>query len=115
MSDRTWEAIAREAQVYRDASISRVQPGVPNIPLLGESFDCSRLPRRLLPRREVEVTEALTEDIVSALAERKYTAYEVTVAFLRRAVIAQSAVHNIVSLKQPALTPADQLRYRAPP
>lgn len=115
MSDRTWEAVAREAQSCRDASIRRVRPSVPDISLSNESFDNSSLPRRLLPQGENEITEAPPERIVKALAEERYTAVEVTTAFLRRAVIAQSAVLNIVCFKQAVLTLADELCYGASP
>ncbi len=114
MSDMTWKAIARQAQDYLHASIDRVQPRVPDIPLPpDESSDSTSLPKRLLPVKEVEITEAPVERLVLALAEKRYTAFEVTTAFLRRAVIAQSAVLCSPSFMQATLTVADELPYRA--
>ena len=92
MSEPAWESVAKEAQDHLHASISRVRPSLGSTKLPRESLNCSGLPKQLLSPLELEITETAPEHLVSALAKKKHSAVEVATAFLRRAVIAQSAV-----------------------
>ena len=111
MSERTWKAIAREAQDHLHASISRVQPSVPKISPSSDTLDYSGLPKSYLSPKELKITETPTEHLVSALAEKSYSAVEVTRAFLRRAVIAQSAVFDNISFMHAKLISVDELHH----
>lgn len=114
MSEPTWKAVAKGAQDYLQASIDRVRPVVQDLPHLVQALDCSGLPKKLLSAKEVEITETSTENLVSALAKRKYNAVEVVSAFLRRAVIAQHAVLDDPSPQHARMTFTDQLCHRTP-
>ena len=93
MSQRTWQDVAKEAQEYRDASISRVQPAVPTVPK-DLPLDRTDISKYLLPTEEVIITQTAPEDLVLSLATGKLTCTAVTTAFLRRAGIAQALVCN---------------------
>lgn len=88
---RPWRDIAREAQQYRDASIARVQPELPQLP---ENLpkNVTKIPGTVLYWEEIKITEMLPEDLLSALASGELTAVAVTTAFLRRASLAQKLV-----------------------
>ena len=91
-----WQAIAKEAQRYRDDTLSRVQPSIPEVP--DElPLNVTGLPKQLLSEKEVSITESLPEDLVSALAAGKLSSTEVTSAFLRRAGLAQKLVSRDVN------------------
>ena len=92
MGELAWESVAKEAQDHRHASISRVRPALGNIKVPKESLNYSGLPKRLLSKQELEITDAPPEHLISVLATKRHSAVEVATAFLRRAVIAQSAV-----------------------
>lgn len=96
MPGTTWEQVAKEAQAHRQASIDCKQfmnPGfAAAIQDSTDSLDQSGLPKRVLYLEELEITESLPEDLISALAEQRCTAVNVTKAFLNRAVLAQYAV-----------------------
>lgn len=88
---RTWQEVAKEAQLHRDASIAKVNPPVPEVPA-DLPLDVTPLPRKLLSEREVEITETPAESLLASLATGKLTSVEVTNAFLRRAGLAQKLV-----------------------
>ncbi len=97
MTGKSWEKVAEEAQTYRDASINRFQPITSHLKAqlenLANNLDRSSLPKQVLcSPKELEITETSVEELISALTERKYSAVDVTTAFLRRAVVAQYAV-----------------------
>lgn len=98
---RPWQEIAREAQSYRDASIKdqRIQPPVPAIPRP------DKLPKNTfalfddyLSKDERALTTLLPEQLLAKLAVGEVTATNVSLAFLRRAGIAQSLVCDNFSL-----------------
>lgn len=88
---KTWQTIAHEAQEYRDASISRIKPDVPQTPsnLPRNVMD---IPGKLLSPDEIQITEFPVEELADMLRLRKVTAIVVTLAFLRRAGVAQKLV-----------------------
>ena len=88
----SWQDIAKEAQEYRDASIARVRPLVPDVPTeLPDSV--AHFPRELLSHEEIQITETSPEDLVTALAFGDLSSVTVVKAFLRRAGLAQKLVN----------------------
>lgn len=86
-----WQDIAKEAQEYRDASIARIKPDVPQIPTQLPK-NVINIPRELLPHLEILITESPPEDLLRMLASRELSATAVCTAFLRRAGLAQRLV-----------------------
>lgn len=93
----TWQETAKLMQDYRDESIRKIQPPVPedlpDLPLNVSSF-----PGTLLKQDEFHITESSTEELLPQLSTGQLTAVEVTNAFLRRAAIAQKLVNCITEL-----------------
>ena len=91
MTEPSWQEVAKIAQEYRDASIARVEPAVPEVP--GElPGDVTSIPAELLDKEEVKITQTTTEDLLASIASGNLTSTAVTKAFLRRAGLAQSLV-----------------------
>ena len=88
---RPWQEVAHEAQAHRDASIAAVQPPVSSLPPTG-SRDGFNTIRSVLSEQELAVTELLPEQLLRQIREQKYSAVDVTNAFLRRAGYAQKLV-----------------------
>ncbi|KAK4694244.1 amidase, partial [Lecanoromycetidae sp. Uapishka_2] len=97
MTGKAWQEIAKEAQDYRDASISRVKPAIPDVPK-DLPLDRSGIPKYLLGTEEVVITETSPEGLVALLAVGKLTSTAVTTAFLRRAGLAQALTNCITEL-----------------
>ncbi|KAL8637989.1 MAG: hypothetical protein Q9228_004813 [Teloschistes exilis] len=97
MANRSWQETAKIAQDLRDASISRVEPPVPDVPSVLPR-DVKDIPKQLLTKEEVLITEALAEDLLPVLASGKLTSISVTNAFLRRAGLAQKLTNCITEL-----------------
>ena len=91
MSKPSWQDVAKTAQKHREKSISKVEPAIPEVPS-DLPRDVTGLPKDLLTKEEVEITETTTEGLVTALAIGKLTSAIVTKAFLRRAGLAQRLV-----------------------
>ncbi|KAL8827837.1 MAG: hypothetical protein Q9170_006856 [Blastenia crenularia] len=89
----SWQDIASKAQDLREASISRVQPSVPDVPS-DISNNVTENPKYLLTTEEVVLTQTSPEDLVASLAFGKVSSVTVVNAFLRRAGIAQKLVHT---------------------
>lgn len=87
----SWQEVAKAAQDYRDASIARVEPAVPDVPK-ELPLDVSRIPQELLSRQEVEITQSLAEDLITSIGSGQLSSTTVTKAFLRRAGLAQRLV-----------------------
>ena len=88
---RPWQDIAQEAQEYRDASIARAWPDLPQLP---EKFakNVTKIPGTILSQEEVQITEMAPEGLLGVLASGDLTAVAVTTAFLHRASLAQKLV-----------------------
>lgn len=88
---RTWQETAKIAQDFRDNSIAEIQPPVPDVPT-DLPLNVIALPRELLSEAEVSLTEKTTEELLQALATGTVSSTTVTLAFLRRAGLAQKLV-----------------------
>jgi amidase len=96
---RPWQKVAQEAQNYRDSSLARVQPGLPEaferIQFSGElPKNSTSVPGKALHPRDFRITEKLPEELLKSLASGELSAVDVTTAFLRRAVLAQKLVSS---------------------
>lgn len=99
MSKSTWQEVAQGAQKYRDDSIRRVEPPVPEVPGPDQlPLDRTDVPKYLLLTEEIIITQTAPEDLVASLASKKYTSTTVTTAFLRRAGLAQALANCITEL-----------------
>ena len=97
MTKRAWQDVAKEAQGYRDASIKHVTPALPPVPQ-PLPVNVTDIPRRLLPKHELEITESSPEDLIEAIARGSLKSINVTKAFLRRAALAQALANCITEL-----------------
>lgn len=96
MAIKPWQEVAKHAQKVRDQSIDQIRPPVPDVPI-DLPLNVTQLPRELLSKDEIDITESLPEDLLASLATSKLTSVEVTNAFLRRAGLAQKLVSEIHS------------------
>ena len=97
MSKPAWQDVAKIAQDRRDDSIRRVEPPIPEIPDQ-LPLDRTDIPKYLLSTEEIIITQTAPEDLIISLALGKYTSTTVTIAFLRRAGLAQGLVNCITEL-----------------
>ncbi|KAK0122254.1 hypothetical protein ONS95_010505 [Cadophora gregata] len=99
---RTWEEVAKEARDTRDASIARV-PGITEVfahDLFSNELpkDVMVIPGLVLNQADIQITESLPEKLITLLARGQVSATAVTLAFLRRAVVAQRLTNCITEL-----------------
>ena len=85
---RNWEETAKIAQDLRDRSIADVEPAIPAVPSELPKNVIS-LPRVLLSEAEVSLTEKSPESLLAELVTGAISSSAVTLAFLRRAGLAQ--------------------------
>ena len=97
MKKLTWQQVAKIAQDYRDDSIRKVEPPIPQLPA-ELPLDRSEIPKYLLTTDEVVITQTSPEELVASLAAGKYTSTLVTNAFLRRAGLAQALTNCVTEL-----------------
>ena len=90
-SGATWQEIAADRQKHRDATISAIEPAVPNIKDI--PLNTVGIAKRVLTADEIKITESLVEDLAAQLAKGDIVAVTVVKAFLRRAALAQKTVH----------------------
>lgn len=93
----TWQAIAKEAQEYRDATIEKVRPPISDVD--------HEIPRNVfatirssLSAQEIEITELPAEKLLEYLQCGRFSAVSVTNAFLRRAAVAQKLVGLLLAI-----------------
>lgn len=91
MNPKTWQEVVTTAQNYRDESIKRVEPAVPDVPQYLPR-DVTLIPKELLSAEEIKVTETAAEDLLKSIASGHLTSTTVIKAFLRRAGLAQKLV-----------------------
>ncbi|XWW97156.1 hypothetical protein V2A60_005137 [Cordyceps javanica] len=89
-----WAKIAVQKRAQRDAAIPaewHLPPGL----IFEDRLNITRAPVEsgILSPREIEITETDAATLVPKLAAREYTSYEVTLAFCKRAAIAQQLVN----------------------
>lgn len=89
-SGATWQEVAADRQAYRNATITRIEPAIPDV----TNLPLNTLPvaKQVLTPEEIEITESTVEDLAEKLAKEELSAVTVTKAFLRRAGLAQKAV-----------------------
>ena len=114
MIKRPWQDVAKEAQKHRDSTIKRVTPTVPHAPET-LPLDVTTIPRDLLAKHELEVTESPPERLIELIAKGVLRSVDVTKAFLRRAGLAQALANCITELlPEKAIERAEDLdRYYA--
>ena len=91
MPSKPWQEVARIARDLRDKSIDEVEPAVPAVPS-DLPLNVTNIPKQLLSKREIAITESMPEELLASLASTKLSCAEVTNAFLRRAALAQKLV-----------------------
>ncbi|KAL8907735.1 MAG: hypothetical protein Q9207_001218 [Kuettlingeria erythrocarpa] len=97
MAEWSWREVAKAAQDFRDDSIKRVEPPVPNISS-NLPRNVANIPRDLLTQDELLITETSPEGLVESLASGKLNSTTVVNAFLRRAGLAQKLTNCITEL-----------------
>lgn len=95
-SGSTWQEVAADRQAYRDASIARLTPALPDIPSI--PLNAIPLAKQILTAAEVKITETTVEELVPKLASGELKATDVVKAFLRRAGVAQRATNCVTEL-----------------
>lgn len=111
---KPWQDVAKEAQELRDESLLRV-PGIDDvfehdIFSGGLPKNVTAIPSLVLNQRDIQITDSLPEELVKILASGQLTATDVTLAFLRRAAVAQRLTNCITELlPERALSRAKEL------
>lgn len=98
LSKTSWREIVKQAQEARDASLKLVKPAIPEVPS-ELPLDVTEIPKYLLSKEEVTITQTAPEELVVSLASGRLTSVAVVTAFLRRAGIAQKLVRPSQSSK----------------
>lgn len=105
----TWRETCQNIRNYRDDSISKIEPKIPQVPS-DLPDNVSSLPRQLLDKEEIRITGTKPEDLLAALASGRFTSTAVTEAFLRRAGLAQQLTNCVTEvLPERALARAKEL------
>lgn len=92
-SGATWQEVAADRQKHRDATISIIEPPLPDIEEVPQNT--ISLAKQVLTAEEVKITETTVEDLVGHLAKGEVSCVAVTKAFLRRAGLAQKVVGSV--------------------
>jgi amidase len=89
MGTRPWKDIAREAQEVRADSMPK--EWMLNTPLPKTVMNVMDVPYTcgIMSKEEVDLTDKDTTELFELLASRKVKGYDVTLAFCKRAAIAQ--------------------------
>jgi amidase len=95
--DMQWQDIAAIAQAYREKSIARLNPPIPDPPT-DLPLNVTSLPAKLLPKHVVEISELPAERLLHQIASGQLTSTQVTQAFLQRAGLASKLVNCITEL-----------------
>jgi hypothetical protein len=90
-SGATWQEVSADRQKHREATLSLLDPPLPPIPEI--PINTIPLASKYLTAEEIKFTETLVEDLVPQLANGELSSVTVIKAFLRRAGLAQKAVH----------------------
>jgi amidase len=96
--NRPWQEIAKEAQEYRDASLATFAQDFPTTITSDVSDlrnDSTNVPAVVFGAQNLKITESLPEELVKLLANGELRAVDVTIAFLRRAALAQKLVRKL--------------------
>lgn len=92
MSVQSWEEISLEQQAIRDAAIPK-EWILKDLPA-ESALDVMEVPYKsgIMTQRELEITEQDATSLLEQMACGSLTSYEVTLAFCKRAAIAQQVV-----------------------
>lgn len=105
-----WEEIAQAKRASRDRAIPP-EWQLSSFQLQDSQVDVRTVPSQcgILTARELEITATDAVELVQKLVRREYTSYEVTLAFCKRAAIAQQLVNCLSEITfQSALAAAAQ-------
>lgn len=94
---RPWQDIAAETQQYRDSTISELSPPVPYPPSKLPK-NVLAIPKTLLSSEELEITSLPPEKLLEKLTTGHVAATAVTLAYLRRAGLAQRLTNCLTEL-----------------
>lgn len=101
----SWENVAKQVKARINNAIPasyRIDPALIPSDLSESVLHLPEISGVLTPR-ELEITDSYAYELLPKLANRTYTAFEVTEAFCKRATIAHQAVKNssitLISLK----------------
>jgi amidase len=97
MPRRDWQSIAKEAQDHRDKTILQLALPAPRMPD-GLPNDVTTLPEQLLDPSVVAITDLPPEELIRYLVTGRFSAVNVTAAFLQRAAVAQGLTNCITEL-----------------
>lgn len=112
MEKRSWQAVAQEAQRYRDGTLSRIQPELPDMPTTVPKNVFETI-RSKLSLEEIRITDSSVQLLLEQLHTGKITAVVVANAFLRRAAVAQKLVgHSLHSSSTSHLSEQPALGHR---
>lgn len=91
MAIQAWQEKVKEVIAYRDATLAKVEPALPELDEL--PLNSQELPKKYLTEREYDLTQNYDAvALLEMLRSKKVTSEELTRAFLRRAALAQKAV-----------------------
>lgn len=97
MAIQAWQEKVKEVIAYRDATLAKVEPAVPDIQEL--PVNSQGLPKQYLTEREYELTQNYDAiALLEMLRSKKVTSEELTRAFLRRTALAQKAVSLFLAI-----------------
>jgi amidase len=94
---RPWQAIAKEAQDYRDSTLSQICPPIPTLPS-DLPKNVTSVPNEVLDAQTISITSLPPEELLVSLGTGQLTAVAVTTAYLQRAAVAQGLVNCITEL-----------------
>ncbi|KAK2460815.1 hypothetical protein APHAL10511_007285 [Amanita phalloides] len=100
----TWKQLAEEKRRRRDSLIPK--EWILKSPPPADQLDVTNIPEQsgILTEREVEITNANVDDLLSKLAVKTWSAVEVATAFAKRAVIAHQLTNCLTEIFiEPAL------------
>lgn len=92
---KAWQTIAKEAQDYRDSTISG--PSAPKVPA-NLPKNVMSLPDAILDTGVITITNLPPEELVNSLATGQLKALAVTQAYLQRAALSQGLVNCLTEL-----------------
>ncbi|KAI0012464.1 amidase [Xylariaceae sp. FL0662B] len=93
-----WEDVAADRQRHRDATITELDPPLPDLHSDKIPLNTTGIPKTILTDREIQITNSNVEDLIPKIASGEWSATTVIKAFLRRAGLAQKLTNCITEL-----------------
>ncbi|KAF2201094.1 amidase signature enzyme [Delitschia confertaspora ATCC 74209] len=97
-NNQSWQEIAKKEQSHRDATISALDPPLPDINTTNLPINVTGIPKKILTAEEVTIMELPLEVLVAKMVKEELSATQVTKAFLRRAGLTQKLTNCITEL-----------------